>query len=162
MIHRRGSNGIFHIVARVQTELPVKCPREGVYIGKTGIHRRVDDFDISAAELFCRFCQPVFSDILSRCKTKAVTEQPIRIPRGKQRCLRKIGQADLLRFVLFYIVLHPLDSQNLLPHPSQLLTGILYRAKRIISRLSLPFCSTRKMTSYKKAIPISKKQVRLR
>ena len=36
----------------------------------------------------------------------------IGIPRRKQWYLRKIGQTDFLCFVFFYVVLHPLDSQQ--------------------------------------------------
>ena len=65
----------------------------------------------------------VYADILGRCQTKHIAEQPECMPWRKQRCPRKIGQADLLRFVLFNVVLHS----------SHLLTETSNRVGRVFS-----------------------------
>ena len=87
-------DGIVHIVARIQPELSVKCPRESIHIGKPGIVGRVDDLDLSAAKQLCRLREPVFADIFRRRQSEAFSEQPVGIPRGEQRNTSQIGEAD--------------------------------------------------------------------
>ena len=126
----RDRDGVSHIIARMQPELPVKRPREGIHVGKARVIGRVDDPDPAAAELPGRLGEAVFADIFRRCQPQRRPEQPVGVPRGKQRRPRKIGQTDLLRFVLFDVVLHPLDREDLFLHTPQLLTRCMLPHRR--------------------------------
>ena len=119
----RDRNGIFHIVARIQPELPVKGPSEGIHIGKARVQCRVDDPGLPAPELPGRLGEAVLADVLRGRQPQTVPEQPVGIPRGKEGYPRQIREADLPRPVPLDVVLHPLDRQDLFFHMPQLLTG---------------------------------------
>lgn len=137
----RNRNRLLPVVAGVQAKLPVKGAGKGIHIGKARAVGRVNDLDRAGLQLLGRLGEPVFADVLRGRQAQTVPEQPVGVPRGKQRRLSQIGQGDLFRVVPFNVVLHLLDGQYLLLHVPQLLTGIFYRFGRSFSRRFLLFCA---------------------
>ena len=113
---KRDRHRLFQIFARMDSKLPVKRPCEGIHVGKARVERHIDDLRPSVAQLPRRLREAIFADVFRRRQPQIRPEQPVGIPRRKQRRARKIAQADFLRPVLFDVVLHPLDRENLLFH----------------------------------------------